>query len=64
MSQTIIALAVSLIGFILNTLGVTVGTEEVTVVVVTAMQLGGILYAWYRRATDPNNPVSVLGVRK
>jgi uncharacterized membrane protein YfcA len=64
MSLTISSLIVALLGFLMNTLGIEVSQGELDNFIVLAMQLGGILAAWYGRWRVSEAPVSIFGVRQ
>lgn len=61
-SLTISSIIVALLGFMLDKLGISVGGDEITVFVTLAMQLGGILFAWYGRYRVGD--VTLLGARR
>lgn len=62
MSLTISSLMVALAGLLAKTLGLDVTDGELDQFVLLAMQLGGILFAWYGRWNAGG--VSLLGARR
>lgn len=61
-SLTISSILVALLGFLLDKLGISVGGDELTAFITLAMQLGGILFAWYGRYRVGD--VTLLGGRR
>jgi len=61
-SITITGLIISVLAFILPMVGVEVGTEEVSKVVLNISEAGGLLIAWYGRVRIGD--VNLFGKRK
>jgi len=62
MSQTYIAIVISLLASVLPKLGVTVGSEELTTTVSVIITIASGLWALYRRYSQGD--ITIAGIRK
>ena len=62
MSITIIGLIVSVVGKLSDSVGITIGTEELTSFINVALQLGGVAIAWFGRWRQGD--ISVFGGKR